>query len=463
MAEMKNVEEKTIEAPGVREPTEMEFTEGGVKAWMSVAASFLFNISTWAVNSSYAVYLAHYLKYETFPDASKLDYAAIGGLAFGTGMLFSPIVRLILRTFGLRVCIGSGAVLQFIGIMLAAFSTTLWEVYMTQGLMMGLSLALIALPSITIIPQWFRKKRGLAVAIGVTGSGVGGILFNLALQSIVDKHGLKWALIVEAIICSTCTVTGLILVRSRADQIKINMSLWDWSMLKHSCFWLFSCYVIFTVLGYVVLMYNLADFTISLGYSSHDGSVVSCMIAVGIVFGRPMIGKLSDMFGCVTVAIFANISVSIFCFAMWIPTRNLASVLVFALIQGGTMGTIWVVLAPVAIRLFGLRKMDISLGMIWIVIGSCGLASPIIGIELRSSAPQGKSTDPTQYLDPAIWCGSVYLAGAIVMWFIRGYLISRDEDAEKLESHADNDELHIPVNWHSSFKNLFSLSKTRKV
>ncbi|CDR46247.1 CYFA0S22e01706g1_1 [Cyberlindnera fabianii] len=442
---------------------EIHVPEGGRQGWMTVAAVFFFNCATWAANSAYAAYLAHYLQYDTFKGASKLDYSAIGGIAFGCGLFLSPLFKLLIRATSVRKTIFLGGVCQFVGIMLAAFSTKLWEIYLTQGVLIGFGLAAVTMPAMTIIPQWFRKKRSLAVAIAATGSGIGGVIFNLGIQAIIKNISLRWALIIQAIMCATCVTLGLCLLRTRYDEIKTSARVWDSSMLRHKIFWMFGLYIALTMLGYVVLMYNLADFTISLGYSAHQGSIVSCMISVGIVFGRPIVGRLSDRFGTVTTSIFAHMIVGILCLAMWIPARNLATAIAFALLQGGMMGSIWVVLAPMATRLVGLRKLEVALCMMWIGIGAFGIVSPVIGIELRSSPKPGVTTDPTIYKYASVWCGCVYLGSAIVLWLIRAYLITRDREAEKQSSHEDNDELSIPVGWDQLVSNLFSVSKTRKV
>ena len=69
----------------------IEVPDGGY-GWFVVIAIFLFNISTWASNSGFSIYLAYYLQHDKFAGGTKLDYAAIGGIAFGAGLLFMPLI-----------------------------------------------------------------------------------------------------------------------------------------------------------------------------------------------------------------------------------------------------------------------------------------------------------------------------------------------------------------------------------
>jgi hypothetical protein len=111
-----------------------------------------------------------------------------------------------------------------------------------------------------------------------------------------------------------------------------------------------------------------------------------------------------------------------------------------------------------------LRKVSSVSGMIFSFIGVAGIVGPIICIELRGSPPAGQAYSPSQYRDPAIYCGACYLVSSMILWVMRSYLIARDEKAEVNGSHMDSDELHIKVGSKQILSKLFVLStKTRKV
>ncbi len=440
----------------------IDVPDGGY-GWFVVLAVFCFNVATWASNSAFSIYLAHYLQYQQFANASKIDYAAIGGIAFGCGLFLAPIIIYYIKLTGPRICILTGCAFQFCGIMLAAFSKKIWQLYLTQGLLISFGLAFVCIPANTLLPQWFREKRSLAQSLSASGSGAGGVMFNLALQRIIEVKDVKWALIVQAIICAVVTIFGCLLTRTRDQHVKPTLEVFDITLLKKFGFWIVSFWIATTLLGYVVLLYNLADFTKSLGYSGSQGAIVSCMISVGVFFGRPTVGYFSDKFGAISVAIVAHFLVALFCFAMWIPIRNYASAIAFAIIQGSLMGTIWAVLGTVVSRVVGLKKLSVTLGMIWVIVGIFGTVSPLIGIQLRAAPPNGQEYSPIQYQHPAIWCGCCYFAAAMSLWVLRAHLIARDEIAEDMNTHMDNGELHIEVPFKKGVSKMFALSKTRKV
>ncbi|KAH3682338.1 hypothetical protein WICPIJ_006710 [Wickerhamomyces pijperi] len=453
---------ETTEKPQTANSNVIDVPDGG-QGWLVVLGLLLFNIATWASNAAYAVYLAHYIQYDRFHGASKLHFAAIGGIAFGSGLTFTPVILYISYLTSIKKTIAIGCFLQVSGLILAAFSTKLWQLYLTQGVLIGLGLGFIAAPSNALLPQWFRKKRSMAQAIAAAGSGIGGIMFNLSIQAIISKLSLRWALIIQAIISLTCSTCGMLLVRTRDQHVKPIFKFLDLSSISTAPFAAMSLYIACTLLGYVVMMYNLADFTRSLGYTARQGSIVSCMVSVGIVPGRPLVGRLSDRFGPVTTSVAAHCLVSLLCFAMWIPARNYATAIAFAFLEGSMMGSIWVLIAPITTRLFGLRRLQSTLGSLFVVVGVFGIISPVIGLKLRSSAPDGELYAPTQYRVPAIYCGCCYFASAVALYWIRCYLLVRDKVAEEANSHEDNDELHIEVSFGQTLSKIFTTSPNRKI
>ncbi|SCU80699.1 LADA_0B09032g1_1 [Lachancea dasiensis] len=439
--------------------------DGGY-GWFVVVAYFFYNFSQWGANAGYAVYLARYLETNRFSGGGKLDYAAIGGLAFGTGLFFGPFITWLVNLTSAQFVIFIGLLLQCASLLLAAFSTKLWELYLTQGVMISFGLAFICIPSMTLVPQWFRRKRNIAMGIGAAGSGLGGIIFNLGMEKVMDEKSVKWALITQCIICTALNVFSLALTRTRIREIreqsgtKPSYRLFDKQVLTSCGYWLIVMYVSCTTLGYVVLLYSMSAFTVSLGYSQHEGSIVSCMISVGALFGRPFMGYFADIFGPVTVSIAAHSIVAIFSLAMWIPCRNFATALIFSLIVGLFMGTIWSLMAPIVTRVVGLPKMSVSLGMVWIYLSACGIVAPVIGLELRTS----NATSGNDYVRTAIFTGVMYFGSVLALWLLRGLLVARDEVAIVAQTGFDDGELHLKVSPREWATGLFKFYKLpRKV
>ncbi|BAP73698.1 probable transporter MCH2 [Kluyveromyces marxianus] len=442
----------------------IEIPDGGY-GWVIALCFFLYNFCTWGANSGYAIYLADYLSTNAFPGGGKLDYAAVGGIAFGGGLLFAPVIVHFSRIYGVQIVIGIGIVCQTAALLLAAFSKKLWQLYLTQGLLISFGLASICIPSFTLVPQWFRNKRTLASGIGTSGSGLGGIIFNLGMQRIIEVKSVKWALIVQCIICSVLSCIALALTRTRTKIIHGNaakakssfkeLAVEHLEVFKIFGMWLLCLWVAFTMLGYVIILYSLSAFTQSLGYNAKKGSYVSCMVSLGGLVGRPIIGHIADKFGPITVGAIVNLIVAILCWAMWIPCTNFGVAIAFGLLQGALIGTVWVIFASVSARVIGLKRLEKASGVLWVFIALFAIPAPVIGLQLDTDVIGSK----TNYVHTAIFTGFAYFGAALLLYLLRIYIITRDEKSRQHSDDHDNfdrDETSYTVDIRSFAKNIFS-------
>ena len=340
--------------------------------------------------------------------------------------------------------------------MLASFSRKLWQLYLTQGLLQSFGLALITIPNLTLIPQYFKKKRLLAGGLATAGSGLGGICFNLGMQEVLQAKSVWWALRVQSIIGFVIVLVAACLARSRADKINIQFTLYDVSVLRSVAFWIFGFFSITCVFGYVVVLYTLANFTTSLGYSEYQGSIASAMVQTGSCLGRPVVGVLSDKYGPATVSIVAYTIAGILCLAMWIPARNFATVIAFSLIQGALIGSIYGMSAPVAARTFGLKKINVAFSMLWILMGISGIFSPVIGSTLIAGS--ANTVDPTQYKYCSVFTGASFLASAASLILLRGYIKARDLMHTEHTDSDNSDYTHVTVPFWKVLTSCFKTS-----
>lgn len=424
----------------------------------SVIGGALFNFNTWGANSAYSLYLQEYLRNNEFEGATKYSFAIVGGLAFSSGLVLAPLNNYLIGKIGLKVTMFIGILIYFAAIMLASFSTKLWHVYCTQGCMSGIGMALICIPNMNILPQWFKGgpggKRNLALGIQACGSGIGGIIYNIGMEPVLTKRTFRWSLRVQAIMCLGLNFVSLCLVKSRNDKIKPVFKVYDrlvWRNFGCICLVL---WIMFTQLGYVVLLYNLGDFTRSLGYTSEQASTVATMTSVGIIYGRPSIGKVGDIIGPVNITILASWLVSLFSFAMWIPCRNFATAIVFAMFVGSLMGTIWVTMGSINAAIVGLKKFGIAMSISWIACGVFSFVSPIIGISLKKNGPE----DATQYQPASIFVGVCFFMAGVIMVVVRGWLITRNSQViEELET--EDEIIKIRAGFKDTVRNMFAYQK----
>lgn len=425
-------------------------------AWLQCFCCFLMNACTWGLNANYSIYLSYYLNTGMF-GGNKYDFALIGGLAFGFGVLFSPFFNFIQGKLGANLTILLGACIQFLGLILASFTRSLWQLYLTQGVLQSVGMAIISVVCQMIVPQYFKKRRVLANGIATGGGGVGGILFTLAMRKILRKYSVFWALRASGIISFTIIFIPIYFVKSRSKVHQMQFTFFDALIYKSPAFWLISGFVITCMFGYVLLFYTLANYATTIGLLEDQGAIVSTMVQIGSTFGRPFCGFISDIYGAITVATVAYSISGILCLAMWIPARSYAALLVFGLLIGLLIGIVFGILSSgISTRAFGMKKMPIAFSNFWALVGVSGIVSPVIGLELKRG--EGGISDPHQYLNSQIYSGICFLACASFLLLLRGFIKARDLILQSTEDSDKIDYTHVKVPFKKAILSCFKKS-----
>lgn len=75
-----------------------------------------------------------------------------------SGVFITPVIQ----KLGYRGTLAIGAILAPLGMVLASFATSLWHIYLSQGLLFGIGSGLCFAASIALPAQYFTKNRSLA-------------------------------------------------------------------------------------------------------------------------------------------------------------------------------------------------------------------------------------------------------------------------------------------------------------
>lgn len=111
----------------------------------------------------------------------------------------------------------------------------------------------MANPCILAAPsQWFVVRRGMASGIGISGSGVGGLVFSVLIEKLNASIGHRWCLRVLGIIVWCSMIISAILIRqfSPNGAQAVNVSMKDVETMRKPAFLLLLSGVLLTSFGY---------------------------------------------------------------------------------------------------------------------------------------------------------------------------------------------------------------------
>jgi MFS family permease len=185
--------------------------------WVIVAAAFI--TMAVSVNSRTAFSLLFPSILDEF-GGDRGVAAGVFSLGFLISAFISPFVGRLMDLKGPRLVIETGATLLAIGLLLATFSQTWWQLYLTLGVMVGAGGNFLGYGTHSqFIPNWFVRRRGLAIGIAFSGVGVGSILLFPWLQTVIADNGWRAACWSLAIMVIFVLIPVNLLLRRRPEDI----------------------------------------------------------------------------------------------------------------------------------------------------------------------------------------------------------------------------------------------------
>lgn len=385
----------------------------GGYGWVCTVCVALINAHTWGINSSYGVFLAHYLSTDTYPGATSLQYAFVGGLSISCAMLVSPLATLSTRYYGTQATLSFGTALEVAGLIGASFAYEIWHLFLSQGVAFGIGMGFLFVASVGIPPQWFTTKRSLANGVSASGSGFGGLLYSLAAGAMIESIGIAWCFRVLGILALVVNSICITLIRDRHKIVGSRHSAFDTKLFKRPEYLLLSGYGFFSMLGYIALVFSLADYGRSIGLNPSQTSLVSAMLNLGQGLGRPPTGYFSDSIGRINMAGLTTFACAFLAFVLWIFAKSYGVLIFYAIIGGTVTGTFWATIGPVAVEVVGLQDLPSALNLEWLVIVlPCTFSEPI-ALEIFG--------DTGNYLGTQIFIGFMYATAALCVLFLRGW------------------------------------------
>jgi MFS family permease len=119
---------------------------------------------------------------------------ASGAFAFGflVSAVLSPTVGQVMDRYGPRFLLLAGTCLTALGLFLATLMQEPWQLYVTLGFLVGGGTNLMGFSVHSIfLPNWFVRRRGLALGIAFSGAGVGALVILPWLQEIILRAGWR--------------------------------------------------------------------------------------------------------------------------------------------------------------------------------------------------------------------------------------------------------------------------------
>ena len=378
--------------------------DGGLTAWLQVLAAFLINVNNWGLVNSFGIYQAYY-EATLFKNYSTSSIAWIGtvqgALLLIVGALSGPLFD---KGYFKLILVISALGLVFTQMMLS-LSTRYYQIMLTQGVLTGVCSGLLYIPSVALMPLYFKDRRGLALGLATAGGSVGGVIYPVAFRRLLNELDFAWATRIMGFIALATLVIAALIIRPLDQMKKPTRQLLDISAFRELPM------VTFIITGFLIFCAFLVPYflttvyaTTALHTSQDTAFYLVAVINAAQFFGRTIPAFLSDFIGGEALLFSAQLGSGILAFA-WIAVHNLGGFIVFLVLYGfasGMLATLPAVVLPYVCP--SLAVLGTRMGMVYAAAG--------VGVLISGPVATTAANASHSFLGAQLWMGPCFILGA---------------------------------------------------
>ncbi len=248
-----------------------------------------------------------------------------GAFSFGflVSACLSPLVGRLMDRHGPRVVIELGVVVMGSGLLLAPFVSRPWHLYATLGVLVGGGGNCLGYTGQSLyLPNWFVRRRGLAMSLAFSGVGFGSIVLLPWLQASIAKAGWRaacWTL--GLLVLGVLAPLNLVLKRRPGDlglqpdgdlappgaaaarRTNIVDPAWtavDWTLaraIRTPRFWWIAVGYFFGLFAWYAVQVHQTKYLVEVGFSPAHAGWALGLVSLVAVPGQIALGHLSDRIG----------------------------------------------------------------------------------------------------------------------------------------------------------------------
>lgn len=374
---------------------DLEFPEGGFKAYLVVFGSFMGLIPVAGMFSSVGAIQA-YVATHQLADVSSSTVSWIFSINMFVSFSSSIFSGAFFDKNGARPPILIGSVLFVGGLVATGNAQTVYQFILAFGVVNGLGFGMLMSPLMGVILHYFHKRRATVTSIATTGGSIGGIVFPMMLKSLYFKVGFSWALRILALVCLSCFTISLIFTKERikskreGEKMTIDIFLQDYVLNVFDYRALFEVKFVFCALAVALSESYLSvcsiyfpSYALMRGHSETTSYLLLTIINTTGILGRYIPGYISDKYlGRFNTAILTISGCVISSLLLWLPFGSSLKVLyAFASIYGFCSGSILTLSSVCCGQISRTDQFGKRYSTMYVVVSLAMLASiPIAGV-----------------------------------------------------------------------------------
>ena len=250
-----------------------------MRPWVFEADRIVFSLN-------YGVFQTYYFTHPPFEGNANLS--TVGTLGTASYYLGAPVATHLLRRYHRwqKEVIWTGRSVSVIGLVAANSAPDFGTLVATQGVVFSIGILVMYYPIFSMLNEWFIDRKGLALGILCSATGVSGLFYPFVLEILLNKYGPTTTLRVRAGALSVLCAPVLPLLKGRhLSSHHDTIPKIGYSFFKMPLFYIFSLAALLQGLGYYFPTIYLPSYATSLGLSDRIGALLLVVVSVAQVLG----------------------------------------------------------------------------------------------------------------------------------------------------------------------------------
>ncbi len=272
-------------------------------------------------------------------DASMPYMLTMIGFAAGNLLIGRAVDR-----FGVTTALIAAALTISGGFALAAYSSSIWVLSLIQ-LMIGFGTAASFGPLIADISHWFKRRRGIAIAIAASGNYLSGAIWPMLLSDLLVNSGWRAVYLMLATIAILALIPLSLLLRPKLPESEVAIADAEAGAAAASINFsprnlqlLLALAGIGCCMAMAMPQVHIVSLSVDFGHGAVAGTQMLSLMLLGGVVSRIASGFIADKLGGVRTLLIGSVLQMLALF-LYLPSGGLVSLyavsLIFGLSQGG--------------------------------------------------------------------------------------------------------------------------------
>lgn len=342
--------------------------------WVVVGAAFTLMFVGFAVAYSFG---AFFTAFQDEFGAARADVALVFSVAAFIWFTLGAPGGMLADRLGPRPVALAGVFCLAVALWLASRAQSVWILYATYSIGVGLGVGLVYVPSVAAVQPWFGANRAFASGIAVAGIGAGNIAGPLLAAWWIGLLGWRAAYVALAAFSLVLGLGAALLIRQHGgvsrERAAKGAGLGE--ALRSRAFWLLYGSTVLSSIGLFVPMVHLGPYAQDAGYTQAQGVTLVSLLGLGSLLGRFTVGGLADRLGRerALMAMYAGLGVML---VLWWLSTNWWLLALFAVVFGMCYGGYVAILPTLAMDLYGPRALSGIIGCLYTGAGIGTLLGP---------------------------------------------------------------------------------------